>query len=486
MSETRHVPASPSPVTDAASAALPIALRRVMLGSLLAYAVFAFYAAAVRHGLFADGAYVLLKVIENEGFSAFQPARRFAHFLHQLPTIIALRLGVTDLYALTFTYGLTLHLLPLLVTMACYAVLPPGRKIFFVFPYLHFLAGTLASAMAPIAEAPVASAMFWLLLCLTLFGDSGLRSRLLIVACAAGAMLLHEVYAFLGVVLTVAAVYRARRELRPGPRAYFYCLAVWFTVVAGVQVSHVVTPSHVGNRDTFVASFIEFSWLRVGLVPNMPAVLGLAALGAVAGAWALGIRRGRCMPRRLSRTMGVAFALAAIVAIGLPFYSDYFIYPHSQFAARNESAFLSLALAAVLAMVLRADASGNRWVKCTPSGLIGWTAVGSLGWLFVAMSLWGRCVDDARSVLSSRAGLISWEQTLAVIPPSDRRLFSRFMWGWNHASMSMLLAPGGRVASLIDARPDVPWQPFDPTDPSQLPQSTLIRPDAYIEALGRK
>lgn len=458
-------------------------LHRLIFGTVLGYLVFAFYAAAVRHGLFSDGAYVLLRVIVDEGFVSFQPSRRTAHLLHQLPTIAALKLGVTDLYALTFIYGLTLHLLPLFATLACYLVLPKQKKAFFVFPFLHLVTGTLGSALAPLAEAPVASAIFWLLLCLVLFGARSPAQRVGLVVLSAIALLLHEVYSFLGLALACAALYRASYEAG-SRRALFAGLAAWFVVVVAVQLYYIVNPAQLANRESFVASLREFLWLCSGNVLNMPVALGMACLAVVVASW-LRLERGAPPASRAVRAGVIAlFVPMAAAAVALPLYSDHFIVPQSPFAARNQSAFVSLLLAALAAPTLRSRQPEVRWAAMVPQTVTAIVAAGSLGWLLVATAYWARCVDDTRMVLASRGGLIPWAEARATVPERDRRLFSRYSWGWTPPTVSILLAPGGRVASMIDSRPQVQWTPFNAADPAALPRSKLFNTDDYVKTLS--
>jgi hypothetical protein len=463
--------------------ALPKTLRSVMVATFCAYLALALYAAAVRHGLFADGAYVLLRVTTEGGFVRFQPSRLVVHFLHQLPTIAAIRFGVADLYVLTFIYGLTLHLLPLVATLACYAILPQDKKLYFVFPYLHFVAGTLGSALAPVAEAPLASAIFWILFYLILFDAVGVWSKVALFALAASALLLHEVYAFLGIALAGAAMYRRSNETQFAARMTFGALAVWFFAVAAVQFSYILDPFDVANRESLVSTSIQLVWLRFGVATNMPVVLGLMALGACLVAWVWVQRKRVAPPAAARRAVHCCFALAAALAIALPLYSINFIDPRTQFAARNQSAYVSLALAVAVAMTLRIGRPTVHWQRWLPTAAIAYVAIGSLGWLFVGLSFWARCVADTEFVLSTRTGLISWEEALSRVPERDRRIFWRFHWGWTLPSMSILLAPEGQVSAIIDVPPQTGWKPFDPAKSADLPRSALFSTDHYVRAI---
>ena len=149
------------------------------------------YAAFQWRSLFADGTWYFVRLLVRHDFALWEPARYTVHILQQFPTMAALRLGVTQPGALAVIFGLTLQLLPLLLTAACYPALPRDKKALFVFPLAHYLLGTMVAFFAPIVEGPVAAAYFWLLFVLVVFGRSGL-SIAAIVCLALPAACLHE------------------------------------------------------------------------------------------------------------------------------------------------------------------------------------------------------------------------------------------------------------------------------------------------------
>jgi hypothetical protein len=54
---------------------------------------------------------------------------------------------------------------------------------------------------------------------------------------------------------------------------------------------------------------------------------------------------------------------------------------------------------------------------------------------------------------------------------------------WTYPSLSILLSPNGRVASMIVPPRNVRWQPFDPANPSELPQSRRFDLSIYRDTL---
>ena len=56
-------------------------------------------------------------------------------------------------------------------------------------------------------------------------------------------------------------------------------------------------------------------------------------------------------------------------------------------------------------------------------------------------------------------------------------------WPWTYPSLSIVLSPNGHVASMIVPPTDVKWQPFDPANRSELPQSRRFDMSIYRDTL---
>jgi hypothetical protein len=233
-----------------------------------------------------------------------------------------------------------------------------------------------------------------------------------------------------------------------------------------------------------MSALLKFEWLVAGSAVNVPAVLGLVALAALVLALF-----GAGAPSRLQlRSVALRHVLlgaAALVIVSVPILLDSLIAPYTQFAARNQSAFVSLFLACVVALAIRYETIAGRLATRFPVRLVGWIAVASLGWLFGAMAQWSVVVADNRAVLASREGLIPWTEAVATLSGRSRRLFLRYMWPWVPPSTSILLAPDGRVVSLLDAQSPDAWQPFNPREVGTIPRSPLFDLKPYEAALAR-
>src|SRR5215472_4716609 len=186
-------------------------------------------------GLFADGAHYLLGIMEAGGLvAAWDPPRWTTHALQEFLPVLAMRWGVDDPEPLGVLLGLGMSAVPIAFLAACYVLPPKGARSFFLLPLFHYLAGSEAAGFDGSAEAPMATAYFWLLLFLILF-RTGAVARAATVLLALPAPWLHEALALLGPLLSAAAILRLPIGGSPAAtldRAVLGALALWFAGIA--------------------------------------------------------------------------------------------------------------------------------------------------------------------------------------------------------------------------------------------------------------
>jgi hypothetical protein len=472
------------------AAAAPIAVAQpfdrrlpaVAAPILVAAALVNIHAALALRGYFADGSYWLVEMISRGGFFLQEEARLAADFLEELPTALALGLGISSVHSLGVVWGLTLHLLPLVFVAGCYAALPKRSKSLFVYPLFFYLAGVQASAFAAIAAGATAAGYFWLLLILIIYHGKGPWGFAALAAASLPALYAHEVMVMLAPVLAVAAAWRGRCARTAWARLGFAAMAVWFVVVAARQIGFTLYPRDALNRDLFIEAMVKGRFVATRQGINAPTLLGLAAAALLPG----------LLLTRRAATQAAALAgfalLAAATALG-PLWWDFLFRPTLQFEARYYGAFLSVPLAAGLMVSNCRPALCALWAKTPLLCLLLLLAAGQFGWQVSGTCSWSRWLEAWQAVLGSHRGLVPWpaaEPELAVrLPPTDDDPTAKWIaFGWTFPSLSLLLAPDGRVQAVIGA-PSVPWQPFDPADPATLPRSPLFDTSAYRTALAR-
>lgn len=469
-------PASPPPRMAEFERVFP-PLSAVVLGALFLVNL---YAAVEWRSLYADGVNFFVRVLIENGFSFLEPARRTVHVLQELPLVVAMRVGVSSLSGLAFIYGLTLQMLPLALTAVCYLVLPRGDKPLFIFPLAHYLLGSMPAAYVPIVGGPVAAGYFWMLLLLILFG----RRRGAIMATAAlalPALLLHETTVLLMPILGVAAVLRARSETSRPTRAVFVALAAWFAVITIVQAGFIINPAAPEQRqDVLMTAYFLFGVGNIHGI-NVPAVMAVAATVALAIA---------CWPSPLRHLgwpavllFGAFCLILDILTIGLGESTRLFL-PVLQFTARNLAVIVSAPLSVCLLLTQRRPALRALWMQPPVAALVLFLALGQIGWQSIGTLYWGRFVSDFESVLASHGGFVPWKQAVADVSRQQAHEMWRLNWNWTNALFSIVLAPEGQVTTIIGVVDDRRWQPFDPTQPDQLPAAQQFDYARYLQALS--
>ena len=428
-----------------------------------------------------DGINFFINVLENSGFFFIEPARRTVHVLQELPTVLALRLGVSSLGALAFIYGLTLQMLPLGLTAACYPLLPDGDKPLFIFPLAHYLLGSMPAAFAPIVGGPVTAGYFWLLLFFILFRRRRAAMAATVILALAAASL-HETTVVLLPILGIAAAMRSRQETSAATRKLFVALAVWFAAITIVPAWFIINPTVPAQRDDVLMSAYQLFGIGDFHDYNVPAVMAVAAVGAM-----LFIA---CLPRRWDRLGWLAVLLFTAFCITLDILtitdgeSSRLFLPVLQFVARNLAVIDSAPLAVLLLLVWRYPALRALWMRPPAAALVLVLALGQIGWQAIGIVYWDRFVGEFETILTSNSGFVPWRQAVAGMTKQQRRQMERLSWGWTNAQLSIVLAPEGRVSTIIGVGDDSHWQPFDPTRPDQLPAAPQFNYARYLQALG--
>jgi hypothetical protein len=426
-------------------------------------------------GLYADGAFYLLNMIQEEGFWLFEPSRRTVQFLQQLPSVMAIVYGIHDVGTLAVVYSLTMQLLPLAFVAACYIVLPEDRKEWFFFPLLHYLAGSTGAEFPSIVEGPVATSYFWLVLYLILFRTEKRSSLALTALISLPAIYAHEVMIFLAPILALSSVWRSFEVESRLQRAGLRLLVLWFAFVAAVQIGFVLHPARgTSGRSSFLHDFMELNWLVTAYGDtNVPVVLGMLSIMSMLLVWAISlIGRESSWVKDSSLLVTAIFGLFCLMAVVATLYFNRFFCPSMQFAARNHPAFVSVPLAVLALASLRWPRLQAVWDTVPNRMILLFLAMGTLGWNIVATAYWADFVTTYRDQLARHQGLVRYEDVVMSLPQDQRNRFDKMIWSWTNPTLSILLSPRGKVSTLISipSKYAAGWQPFDPAYPDSLPK----------------
>jgi hypothetical protein len=119
-------------------------------------------------GLYADGAFFATQILARP--------RRLSSYILEAPPLLAMEGGIRNAHLLIVVFNVWIAVIPGLLFGLCYVLLPPARRLYFVFPAFAYFGGTLSAALAGITEGLVATAYLWCLFILLAFGR---ESRLL-------------------------------------------------------------------------------------------------------------------------------------------------------------------------------------------------------------------------------------------------------------------------------------------------------------------
>jgi hypothetical protein len=451
---------------------------RVMVGLVLAGAlILHVYASLTLRGLFGDGPWILVRMLQFAHFARSEPARWATQIFQQAPTVLALKSGVMNLIGLAMLYSATMELLPLAFVAGSYLLLPKGEKAFFIFPLVFYLAGAQAAAFEPLAEGPTVTAYFWLLLFAIVFRAKSPMWQMVTLAAAIPAVQSHEVMVLLALVLAFAALRRAAAERANRSRLIFRVMAAWFGIVVVAQIDFTLFHSNEPNRASFIASTLAMRFIAARQGVNVSTILGILAIVIIVVLPWLGGPTAKTWRRWVAWIVVCAFAATCLAAVVGTMRTTYLFQPPLQFEARNYGAFISLPLAAILLTYQgRSAATMLPWTQPAVLATLVCLALGQFGWHAVGLRYWAGFLDRFGDILASHRGMVTMsEAESAGLKPMS--------WPWTYPSLSIVLSPDGHVASMIVPPRDGGWQPFDPANRRELPQSPRFDVSIYRETL---
>lgn len=436
-------------------------IGRSLFTILLVAALVQAYAGLELLGLRWDGGPFLRDMLSAHTFVFYEQARETSQFILELPVVVGMRFGISNLYWLCAIWSLTLQLAPLILTCASYCVLPTRLKILFVLPAFHYFAGAANVATAGLIEGPTAAAYFWVVFYSLLFASEYWVARIAFLLMALPVLFLHEVMAILGPILVYAAWWRGRQATASTWRLFFRGFAIFFLFVTIVQIGFVIFPRSIVNRNGFVAQMLGFQWLlTTARLINVPAALGLCADLTLLASWRL--------PKQGWWPVG-AFAIVTVALLetarryGLA----------DQFYARDIPALILPPLAMSALATLRWPQIADRIWRINAGRALAVLAVLAGGTLVIQVASareWAAYIATFQDALRNRTGLIAWENLMKELPRDQAQLLERMNFPFANPDMSLLLAPDRRVQGIVINPRTTRWAGWRPTVPTEWPK----------------
>jgi hypothetical protein len=397
------------------------------------------YAVVAARSLYDDGTYYFLRVLQAGGFTEMLFSRGHAAYLYQLPVVIALKLGITDLDKLQIAFGIGCFCAWPVAIGLCYRLAP--EHLWLV--VLACGAAYLNAAFVAVGEHVVTHAFFWPVVFVLLFVRP-------LTPFAAGTLLVssvillrtYESMLFLGPVLAWLAYRRAKAEEKSGPRMVCLLAATILVLSVPIAVDGTLHPCTGSNANSFKTGFFS-----VLLAPGW-------TISWTAG-WIL-LMLGVCFfPKVQAWVFSRAgmFTLGGIVLLwGLwPWLAPAQLDPYKQYEAR----FLNLAVPLVLLVVALQLEHFPVWFAARKKYLVNLSAVLLLAqslWHIAATDQWRGFLNVLRDLMAARPGVVKLMDTPYGRQPAVGRQATRFVWVMDLRNLCVEISPR-RVQSLVLGNP---------------------------------
>ena len=407
----------------------------LMLVACLVFMASLVFAVFTARSLYDDGSYYFMRVLQAGGFTEMIFTRGHAAFLFQLPVVMALKLGVTDLSKLQIAFGIGCFMSWPLAMALCRWLVP---KHFWLVA-LACGAGYLNAAFVAVGEHAVAHAFFWPVGFVLLFVRP-LTPAAAAVLLGSAAILFrsYESMFFLGPALAWLAF---RRATAGGEKSWQRVVLLLTTILligsAFIALDGILHPATRSN----VASF-NTGMLRELIAPGWTVTWSIFWMLLLMACWLPKVRR------YIAHPAGVAVLAGIILVWGAwPLLAPAQLNPYKQYDAR----FLDLLVPMALLGVAFILAHRPEWFESQRQYLVNLSAGLLLAqslWHIGATEQWRGYLQVWRDMLASHTGIIQLMDSPYGPNPAVGRQATRFVWEMDARNLEIEIGPR-HVKSLI-------------------------------------
>jgi hypothetical protein len=427
----------------------------------------AVYNSIACRGLFWDGAAFLVNIVDLDKFHDFYPARAHVSWLTQLPVLIAVRLGVTDMKILAIVQSAALFALPAALYQLAMARVRGDAVLLSIvlaavavvyLPTSFFIIGEYNAAYA------AAIAAMAVLLTGDLQGEGGRRDAMILLLLGALCLRSYEAMVYLGPLLAAAVLWATWRpvdedsEYAPDDIAHLLGTVAALAFVGAALVSG-ITMAIYWNHPHFVlvrAAVADFWQNLQFMIPFVGLVLfSLASL--VWPRWLLG--RGPVL------MIGLATVLLVIAPWVREVRPQTFVFPPSHYVARTAAGCVLWAMLVVMWLYVALRERPIALLACLRRPEVGRRlALSTVALMAAAMvpdlaltGLWNGYLGFVRGVVVSHTGLVkSSDLPMSVWP---QNLFSQ---DWTVPALSAVVRSRQPQALIVAPPNSADDRPFDP------------------------
>ena len=436
------------------------------------------YSVSEMRGMFADGSNYMVHILASEDFYLLEPARRLVQLLQQSFLILGMRSGVTDLPTLAQLFTLGALGWPIVLTGSCWLILPRGEKGWIIGPLINLVALCPVTSLAAIGEGMIASCLLWMILFLVLFRTHSIWGAILTISVTALGAVTHESAAVFFVGIAAIAIMRMRGSSAVERLTQFAIsgAAAWS---ACYLISVILHPREPANRADFMNGIFALAYVKQNGRINLTEVSTIIACVSIF--WITCAQHKGEGSRPLALTAAIIFFILA-AALFL-FFPGWTVTPYAQFGGRGlpvlGTTMLSFGLWAGWRSSMKPEYLLSKPALLVLCGLLLTQSVAQI----VMTWQWANTLGTVTGIIERREGRVPWQTAFEIAAPRNPILWEEMTWYSEIQTLSLLLAPQGRVHTLIDSPPSERFKPLQLDTPASLPKSRFWDAAPYVTAV---
>ncbi len=453
-----------------------VTVRNVFVSAIIFSAATMLYSVSEMRGMFADGSNYIVHILASEDFYLLEPARKLVQLLQQSLLILGIEAGVTDLPTLARLFTLGALGWPIILTCSCWLILPREEKGWIIGPLINLVALCPMTSLAAIGEGMIASCLLWIIFFLVLFRTRSIWGAILAISLTALGAVTHESAAIFFVGIAAIALMRMRGSSVAEWLTQFAIsvAAIWSACYLISVILHPRDPVNVGD---FLIGVLALAFVELQAV-NLTAVATIVSFVSIF--W---IMRAQNKGEITEPILLSSVSFFVLVAALLAFIPEWTVTPVSQFSGRGlpvlGTTVLSFGLWAAWRNGVKPEFLLSKHTLLVLFGLLLTQSVAQI----MMTRQWATTLGTVTRIIERREGRVPWQTALEIAAPRNPLLWKEMTWYSEIQALSLLLAPQGRVHTIIDASASERWKPLQLDAPEGLPKSRFWDAAPYATAV---
>ena len=234
-------------------------------------------------GLDEDGVFRMTEMLLFNRFPYSEISRLFFHRIYSLPLYFINLFDLKSLPLLTIVFSFGLVSLHILSLVACYLILPDGKKELVFFPLFAFLTGPATSLGISVSVALSACSYIWFISFLIYYSDLNYKfHKVLFVLCPLPLFLSHELMIYASLFLMVLCFLKYKEENIFFNRALISLMTSFFITTFVYSCFFMLFTGEVsGNYPFFKKSLFSGQFLFDENKLNVPIILSVFLISSL-------------------------------------------------------------------------------------------------------------------------------------------------------------------------------------------------------------